>query len=64
MEWTVADFIPFVIAILVAIGALFMIDVNSGPWYGIGMALFAFAFLGGMWSVKRYFDRMETKRRH
>lgn len=63
-DWSVSDFVPFLIAILVALGALFMIDTDRSPWYGIGMALFALSVILGFWSVKRYFDRIEAKRRH
>lgn len=59
----VRDFIPFVVAILVAIGALFLIDAG-GAVYGLGMAVFAIAVIGGFWSVKRYFDREDARRRH
>ena len=57
----VRDMIPFVLAVLVAIGALFMIDAGGGI-YGLGMALFAVAVIGGFWSIKRYFDRGGTTR--
>ncbi|HET6184544.1 MAG TPA: hypothetical protein VFA03_13235 [Acetobacteraceae bacterium] len=63
-DWT--DFIPFVVAILVGIGSLFLIragDNASGWLYGIGMALFALSFLFGLWSVGRFFDRIEARRR-
>jgi lipopolysaccharide export LptBFGC system permease protein LptF len=66
MELDPKDFIPFVVAILVAIGALFMIDAGNqggGFLYGLGMAIFALAVLGGLWSIKRLFDRVEARRR-
>ncbi len=53
--------IPFVLAILLAIGSLFMIDAG-GQIYGLGMALFIVAVVGGFWSIKRYFDRGGTAR--
>jgi membrane protein implicated in regulation of membrane protease activity len=52
----VRDMLLFALVILVAIGALFMIDANGG-WYGLGMALFAVAVIAGFWLIKRYFDR-------
>lgn len=57
----VRDMIPFVLAILLAIGSLFMIDAG-GQIYGLGMALFVVAVVGGFWSIKRYFDRSGTTR--
>lgn len=50
------DSIPFVITILVVIGALFMIKAG-GAIYGLGIALFLIAIIGGFWSISRYFDR-------
>lgn len=50
------DSIPFVITILVVIGALFMIKAG-GAIYGLGIALFLIAIIGGFWSINRYFDR-------
>lgn len=63
-EWT--DFIPFVVAILVAIGSLFMINAGNagvGFLYGLGMALFALSFLGGLWAINRFFNRADARRR-
>ncbi len=57
----VRDMMPIVVAILVAIGSLFMIDAGGGV-YGLGMALFAVAVIGGFWSIKRYFDRRDIRR--
>ncbi len=57
----VRDMILFVLVILVAIGALFMIDTGGG-WYGLGMALFAVTVIAGFWLIKRYFDRSSTGR--
>jgi hypothetical protein len=62
-DWAWTDFIPFVVAILVAIGSLFMIDAGAGFLYGLGMALFAVTFLFGLWSINRYFNRWEARRR-
>ena len=50
------DAIPFVVTILVAIGALFMID-TGGQLYGLGIVLFLVAIVAGFWFIKRYFDR-------
>ena len=55
------DMIPFVLVILIAIGSLFLIDVG-GSVYGLGMALFAVAVVGGFWLIKRYFDRSDARR--
>ena len=55
----VRDMLSFALVILVAIGALFMIDA-SGSWYGLGMALFAVAVVAGFWLIKRYFDRSSS----
>lgn len=52
----IQDSIPFVITILVVIGALFMIKAG-GAIYGLGIALFLVAIIGGFWSINRYFDR-------
>ena len=52
----VRDSIPFVITILVVIGALFMIKAG-GAIYGLGIALLLIAIIGGFWSINRYFDR-------
>lgn len=63
-EWTA--FIPFFIEIVVAGASLFMIKAGngeSGVIYGIGIAIFALAFICGLWSIKRFFDRAETRRR-
>jgi hypothetical protein len=57
----VRDIIPFVLVILIAIGALFMIDTGGG-WYGLGMALFAVTVIAGFWLIKRYFDRIDRGR--
>lgn len=52
----IRDSIPFVITILAVIGALFMIAAG-GAIYGLGIALFIVAVIGGFWSINRYFDR-------
>lgn len=52
----IQDSIPFAITILVVIGALFMIKAG-GAIYGLGIALFLIAIIGGFWSINRYFDR-------
>ena len=57
----IRDAVPFVLVILLAIGALFMIAAG-GEIYGLGVALFVVAVVGGFWSVKRYFDRQEIAR--
>ncbi len=57
----VRDAIPFVVVILVAIGALFMIE-TGGQLYGLGIVLFAVAVIAGFWSIKRYFDRGDVAR--
>lgn len=57
----VRDGIPFVVAILVAIGALFMI-ASGGEVYGLGLALFAVAVVGGFWAISRYFNRLDAGR--
>lgn len=64
-DWT--DFIPFVLAILVAIGGLFLIDAGeggSGVAYALGMVVFALACLFGFWAIARFFDRAQARRRH
>ncbi|HJS85550.1 MAG TPA: hypothetical protein VJ779_08820 [Acetobacteraceae bacterium] len=48
--------LAFALVILIAIGALFMID-TAGGWYGLGMALFAADVIAGFWLIKRFFDR-------
>ncbi|MGH7213055.1 MAG: hypothetical protein ACREF1_16535 [Acetobacteraceae bacterium] len=53
----VRDAIPFVVAVLVAIGALFMID-TGGQLYGLGIVLFAVAVIGGFWAINRYFNEI------
>ncbi len=58
----IRDSIPFVITILVVIGALFMIKAG-GAIYGLGLALFIVAVIGGFWSIKRYFDHQGPVRR-
>ncbi len=58
----VSDWGPFVAAILVAIGGLFLADAGGGA-YGLGLALFAVAVIFGFWSIKRYFDRIDAGRR-
>jgi hypothetical protein len=55
------DIIPFVLVVLVGIGALFMIDA-AGNWYGPGLVLFAFTVIAGFWLIKRYFDRIDRNR--
>lgn len=55
------DMLPFLLAIVVAIGALFMIEAGGGV-YGLGMAVFAVAVVGGFWAIKRYFDRIDRQR--
>lgn len=57
----IRDSIPFVVAILVAIGALFMIT-TGGQLYGLGIVLFLVAVIAGFWSIKRYFDRGDVAR--
>lgn len=57
----VRDAIPFVVAILVAIGALFMV-ATGGEVYGLGLALFAVAVIGGFWAINRYFNRLDAGR--
>jgi hypothetical protein len=57
----IRDMIPFVLAILLAIGSLFMIEAG-GQVYGLGMALFAVAVIGGFWAIKRYYDRVDSRR--
>jgi hypothetical protein len=52
----VRDMLAFALVILIAIGALFMID-TAGGWYGLGMALFAADVIAGFWLIKRFFDR-------
>ncbi len=54
--------VSFAAVLLVAIGALFMIDAGGGI-YGLGMALFVVAVVAGFWLIKRYFDREEVRRR-
>lgn len=56
------DMLPFLVAILVAIGGLFMIEAGGGV-YGLGMAVFALAVIGGFWAIKRYFDNIDKQRR-
>jgi len=57
----IRDSIPFVVVILVAIGALFMIT-TGGQLYGLGIVLFLVAIIAGFWSIKRYFDRGDATR--
>ena len=58
----VREAIPFAVAILVAIGALFMIAAG-GEIYGLGVALFAVAVIGGFWAIHRYFNHIDAGRR-
>lgn len=58
----IQDSIPFVITILVVIGALFMIRAG-GAIYGLGIALFFVAIIGGFWSINRFFNRQDRLRR-
>jgi len=51
------------LAIVLAIAGLVMVSF-AGGWYWPGIVVFLIAVFGGLFSVKRYYDKWEALRRH